>query len=217
MTRVAIIVIVCAILAACGGGGGGANVPHHTDVGSRIWSIFGSGKPPLRLHDLFGGGVAYDLRDTPEARAGYVVRRVDELDRGEIEIILRVEGDGVADPVNGDRVCAGQPAEIAVYFQRRGDDWLATEGSTEFYRWWWRDRIPLEPGTEVALTLPLEPSTQWTSVFAKSALERPDKFADAVEQMRYVGVTHGGCGAAGHGAYAKSGAVRVEIERLDIR
>lgn len=204
------VAALAAFLAGCGGGDDKPIVPAYS-AGSTLWQVWTTKKNDIRFTDLPDGGVAYDIPTRADRPAGYVTRPVDDREpRNEVVLRLRIEGHGVAQPVNGDADCMGHPATMQLYFQRRGDDWLAKDG-TEDYRWFHRERIPLTPGA-IDWTVPLD-QPGWSSVFSGTDVRA---FRDAVRNMAHIGVVHGGCGAAGHGAYTVSGTLRVTIERLDL-
>lgn len=206
------VLAVASSLAACGGG---ASVPSDNG-GSTLYTVYGSGQPVPRLTDLPFGGVKYRLPTDAAGRMGYVMRPVTETSRNEVTLHVRVTGRGTVHPVNGDQDCTGQPAHAQVMIQREGDDWLAKEGTTEHYRWWARQPIPLEVGTDVTVTVSFADLDQWSSIYGKRATDYPEAFHDAIAHAERIGITHGGCGAAGHGVYA-NGNVSVTIERLTIQ
>lgn len=217
MRRIWAVLALGSLLTGCGGGGG-ADVPSDS-AGSQRWSVTTTRGNTVKLEDQPGGGVAYDLPSDPAHPMGYVTRSVSRREQAGsmIEAHITVTGDGVVHPVNGDADCAGQEARLALYIQRQGDDWLASEGTTEFYRWWWNPREPMQPGAAIEWSVPLMPSPGWYSVYGKNAADYPDEFKAAVRSAARVGVTHGGCGAAGHGVYVADGSARVTIESLTIR
>lgn len=205
------VAALAALLVGCGGGDKDKPIVPSYSAGSDTWRVWTTKPNDIRFTDLPDGGVAYDLPDRADRPAGYVTREVDSREpRNEVVLRLRIEGDGIAEPVNGDNDCTGQPATMQLYFQRRGDDWLAKNG-TENHRWFYGERIPLEPG-DTFRAVPLD-QPGWSSVFGGTD---PGVFADAVRDMARVGVVHGGCGAAGHGAYTVSGNLRVTIEALTL-
>lgn len=205
------------LLAGCGGGGG-ASVPSDP-AGSTTWKVYTTRGNTVRLEDQPGGGVAYDLPSDQNHPMGYVLRDMSRREQGgqTLEAHVTISGTGTIEPTNYDQDCTGRDPELSIMIQRQGDDWTASEGNTEFYRWWSRDSRIMEPGADMTWNLSLMPSADWYSVYGKTAFDYPEQFNAAVRSGAHVGVTHGGCGAAGHGVYVHDGDARVTIERLVIQ
>jgi hypothetical protein len=101
-----------------------------------------------------------------------------------------------------------------LYFQRKGDDWQASIGGTEYYRWWCTglpggaiDLIAGE-GTPQTLSCPLD-WHYWSDVRGKQS---ELAFAQALADPSNVGITFGGDGGLGHGVAATG---RAEFELTD--
>lgn len=91
------------------------------------------------------------------------------------------------------------PAQITLYFQRRGDNWSG-RGPFEAYRWYatFATREPT-PGSH-RMVVPL--TGNWTAVQHSSARSNPAAFASAIAEAEQVGFVLGGGDGYGHGVFA---------------
>lgn len=145
---------------------------------------------PLRPKETAGG---WEIDLPSDAEIHYVTKS--GRTEGGIRVVYRVTGDFYA-PENPQ-----YPAEMSLHFQRRNDDWSASPGETEFYRWWSRQSFPMTAGTHEAY-VPFEMDL-WTSVMGNTPSEA--MFKAALQDMARAGVTFGWRGGRGHGARAIRG------------
>ncbi len=113
-----------------------------------------------------------------------------------MRIQYNITGDGQLIPNDNDK----PPARLALYFQRQYDDWQATPGKTEMYRWWSNTRTPLVLGP-TTIEIPLT-GDKWKSVNTITGTMNPSMFSKAKEKCARIGFTLGGVGSAGHGVKA---------------
>lgn len=148
----------------------------------------------------------------PTGKAGYITKRgVSLTGKSLIRLKLRIEGAGVFDAA-GDDV---PPCHFRPYFQRRGDDWQGTTGTTEFYRWWCNSRVtPIGFGS-FTVEAPLDPA-QWGSVFAKTGVQAGAKWGQALADVSAIGFTLGGRSFAGHGVMMASGSAKLILELFEV-
>lgn len=106
-----------------------------------------------------------------------------------------IAGDGVVVPTEGTN------PRLALYFQRKGDDWSAS-GKYAAYRWYSRVRSELTPGTHT-ISIPLT-RDQWTPVVS-STYNTDANFEAAKASPRRIGFVFGGSVGAGHGVCTTSG------------
>ena len=156
------------------------------------------------------GGWAFDFPH-PRPSAGhvhYVTTRTGSL-AGKSKIVMRYRIEAEPGVRLAPRGAPETTAKLALYFQRRGDDWSA-RGPYEHYRWYAThgNRIPLTPGEhEVSLTL--DPRN-WQSLASAKGSDVPAQFRAALANAERVGFVLGGGGSAGHGVYA-TGPARFEL------
>jgi hypothetical protein len=100
-------------------------------------------------------------------------------------------------------------SQLAPYFQRRGDSWLAAK---EHYRWYAAERhrhMPVRPG-EHELVVPLRGA--WGAAVRSTSANNPRAFAAAKANTQCVGFVLGGGDGVGHGVYATGPARFVLID-----
>lgn len=114
-----------------------------------------------------------------------VIRRANTLPK---RLHCRVTGEGFV-AANGT-----VPATVCAVFQRKGDNWSATDGY-EFYRWYARP-VNLAAGE---FDLPLE---GWASVNGQSAFDHPVEFAAALSEIDNIAIAFGANKGREHGAHA---------------
>ena len=125
---------------------------------------------------------------------------------GKSRIVMRYRIDAGPDVQLYPTNFPGRPSTIAMYFQRRGDNWSG-KGKFETYRWWATFRaMTLAPG-EYELSVGLDEN--WTAIQTSSAATNPAAFAEAIRDAERVGFTFGGGDGYGHGVYATGPAVFV--------
>ncbi len=102
------------------------------------------------------------------------------------------------------------PATLALYFQRRGDNWTARR-QFEHYRWYavHSKRVVLAPG-EYEISLPLD-GANWKSLGSATGTDAPEQFRNALAEASQIGFVLGGGLSAGHGVYASE---RAKFEML---
>jgi hypothetical protein len=107
----------------------------------------------------------------------------------------------------------GGPTIICLYFQRKGDDWMADE-KCEAYRWYYQPgmMLPITAG-EHELVAPMDGA--WTSIMTGTAQDKPDKFAAALADTDRVGFVLGGGDGVGHGIFA-TGNVKITVLSFEV-
>lgn len=109
----------------------------------------------------------------------------------------------------------GGTPQVRLYFQRRGDDMMATKGTTEFYRWWSVQTCLLKNGT-FTLSVPLT-SGKWQSVYGITGDKAVKQFNDAWNNAQVAGMTFGDQYGAGHGVHAASGSLKFTMTSFTIK
>lgn len=148
----------------------------------------------------------------PAGKAGYVTKRGTSLTgKTSIRMKLRFEGSGVFDAAGSDV----PPCHFRPYFQRSGDDWQGTTGTTEFYRWWCNSKVtPISFGS-FTVEAPIDPA-QWGSVMGKSGTVAGSKWTAALANVSAIGFTMGGKSFAGHGVMMASGSASLVLESFSV-
>lgn len=113
---------------------------------------------------------------------------------------LRYRVDIVPGAVIEPKCCPGSPASIALFIQRRGDNWSA-QGSYEAFRWYSTSNFisPIGAG-EYMLTVPL--SARWTATLTSASDTNPAAFRDALANAARIGIVFGGGDGWAHGVQA---------------
>lgn len=162
------------------------NMPLHPTVHPEGWSfVFGPDAEPhyITTSGSLTGKTALRLRYRIEAAPGTVIYPKD---------------------------LSGLPSQLALYFQRCGEERFDKEG----YRWYSADRhVPIEPGThELVASL----AGKWGSVYSFTSESNPRDFAAAIADTCRVGfVMGGGNSGVGHGVRA-SGPVRMVVTGFQV-
>lgn len=134
---------------------------------------------------------------------------------GRSRIVMRYRIDAAPGVRFAPQEAPGATATLALYFQRRGDNWSARR-QYEHYRWYatHANRVPVSPG-EHEISLPLD-GRNWKSLYAATGADAPLEFHDALENADRVGFVLGGGSSAGHGVYA-TGPARFTLISFEIR
>ena len=188
---------------------GGEVVARQTDdwqIGPVISGRNHSAGMPSRMTPAAAGATFEFPRSRNEGLVKYITRPVASLSGAtSVRIRYRIE----AEP--GTRFVAHEhpdrPAIVSLYFQRRGDNWLA-QGPYAGYRWYAASNnvLPVKPGThQVTLRLNRE---DWKPVTRGGE----GGFEEAVRNAGRVGFTFGSEGGRGHGVYATGPARFVLLE-----
>jgi hypothetical protein len=118
----------------------------------------------------------------------------------DVTITFRVDSTtpeyAVSDP--GDKL----PATVRLFFEQQGDDLQDPNG-----RWWANAstyNFGSNDGTTITFTIPFT-SDQWTNVDGQ---HDPQAFADALNNIGWVGMTFGGQYFAGHGVALNGGSAK---------
>lgn len=109
---------------------------------------------------------------------------------------------------------SGNPSQLALYFQRCGDNWTA-RGEYETYRWYSAKRVmPITPGVGEISARFDEP---WGAILTSTSATDPAGFREALSDTCRVGfVLGGGNTGVGHGVYATDPAIFV-ITGFDVQ
>lgn len=190
---------VALLLTACDDGDNERFQPPKTDPQAvTSWEI-GPGKYSLGMppHPTkHPEGWSFDLG--PDAEPHYITTAGSLAGKSKITLHFRIE----AEPgtVIFPKDMSGLPSQLALYFQRRGDDWSGA-GKFEAYRWYSAKRImPITPG-EHELTVSL--AEGWGAVRVSTNANNPTAFGAAIADVCRVGfVMGGGNSGVGHGVRA---------------
>jgi len=196
----------------------GSGLP--TSAASSEWEIgpviagvsFSPGMPVVSLDGSFefpvyDGPPLENYRQYPSVH--YVTRRLDFglPPKGTLRMIFEITGEGTLEPTE---LPDQSPPKVRLFFQRSGDDWRGSE-VTQYFRWW-SAPFTLKRGVHT-MEASLEPA-QWSSVLGKKPGDEV-AFADALAKAARAGFTFGGA-FAGHGVYAKGGAVRFILHSFEV-
>ena len=105
----------------------------------------------------------------------------------------------------------GHTAYMSLYFQRRGDTWVAKRRQYQWYRWYSPKHTMREVSRGVQeVTVNLD-DPQWMSVYGGLASANPQLFREALADTGRVGLVFGhDRGGRGHGVFA-TGAARFTL------
>lgn len=95
----------------------------------------------------------------------------------------------------------GGTPRVRFYVQRKGDDMMATKGTTEFFRWWSNPQMVALRSGELAMIAPIKPQ-YWSSVYGKFGDKNVKAFNDAFANLQYIGLSFGDDFGFGHGTWA---------------
>jgi hypothetical protein len=127
----------------------------------------------------------------------------------EVSITFRIESskdaiyNGEVDPA------AGNPATFHLFLERRGDNF-----TNEYYRWWADEGgyvLGSKDNSVVTIRVPLT-ADSWSSVYGQ---HNSAEFADALNNLGWVGMTFGGANYSGHGVNLLAGTAKFTL--LDFR
>ena len=189
-------------LGACGSDSGGSRstpTPNRPPAASSGWEI----GPIIDGRNYSPGAVALsaDSFTIPPApgHLNALTRATGPLSiRNTIRLRYRIdlaEGAAIEPPC-----CPGSPASLALFIQRRGDNWSA-RAQYETFRWYSTSHFisPLEAG-EHELIVPL--SGRWTAVLTSASDTSPAAFREALANAARIGIVFGGGTGWAHGASA---------------
>lgn len=196
------LILSALLLASCDSSS--SDAPSATSNPAAAWEIgpiidgknYSEGVP---LHPaVVADGFAIPIPQLPGS-VHYVTAQLGPLD-GKRLIRLRYRID--ADPsveLHAKSILGSTPA-IAVYFQRRGDDWSGL-GKYETYRWYaaFVAHEPIRDGQQ-EIVAPLDGA--WSAVMGSTAKDHPADFEAAKANANRVGFVMGGGTGYGHGVYA---------------
>jgi hypothetical protein len=117
------------------------------------------------------------------------------------------------EPIYNANVEAGEsgPPSFHLFLERLNDDF-----TNEYYRWWCSSggyNLGTQDNQTITLSCPLT-STAWTSVYGVST---PGPFADALNNLGWVGMTFGGSGQWGHGVRLLGGSAQFQVLDVSIK
>lgn len=187
---------------------------------SALWEIgpvirnrnYSAGMPSSPIPSRSGWTFEFPYPDPRAGHVHYVTAPTGSL-AGKTRIVVRYRIDAAPGVVLSPQEAPGAPATLALYFQRRGDNW-SSRGPFEHFRWYatHANRKQLTPG-EHEISLDLN-GRNWKSLRSATGADVPEQFAAALADAGRVGFVFGGGAAAGHGVFA-SGPARFEL--LDFR
>lgn len=119
--------------------------------------------------------------------------------------------------VEGTRIVSSEQPDgngtLALFFQRRGDDWSGQE-AYQHYRWYSLRYLELTPG-EHEIVADLSELDKWISVWGAQGVSYPTQFQAAMDNAGCVGIVLGRPPGLGHGVYAL-GRARVVVTHFGI-
>ena len=184
--------------------GGVAAQARGVGLGAAVWEI----GPVIRgesrsrgmpLNPSAGPGRAFQIAlPGPGGSVNYVTARHGPL-AGKSRMVLEYRVEAAPGVQVVPRTAPQLPAQITLYFQRRGDNWSG-RGPFEAYRWYatFATQSPT-PGSH-RMVAPL--TGNWTAVQHSSARSNPAAFSAALAEADRVGFVLGGGDGYGHGVFA---------------
>lgn len=193
MLRLALIIL--AMLSAP------AFATHNNSSGT--WYFDGADKP----YPTWKDNAYFRIGTSWPVEASYLLRRNGKIDFGKtVRITYTIEN--LADAPDWQATeCTGSPVNtgtVGIMIRR------STDATREYDRFWYTQRINLEPGT-YTVTAPTSDTANWISVFGKPASTKLDKFKSLLSNTRDIALTFGGCGHYGHGVKVRNGNARFTI------
>ena len=153
----------------------------------------------MPLHPSPGPGRGFQVAlPGPGGSVNYVTLRHGSL-AGKSRIVLRYRIDAAPGARVVPRTAPRLPAQITLYFQRRGDNWSG-RGPYEAYRWYATFATQVPTAGSHQMVAPLDGN--WTAVRTSSARSNPAAFQAALAEAEEVGFVLGGGDGYGHGVFA---------------
>lgn len=217
--RLVAVVLLATLLCACGGGGddgsaepiGGVETfrsvvsnpmdPQNWEIGPIVeGENYSSGVPLNPVPDRAGWAIELPGPTQAAGSVHYVTMPTGSL-MGKSRIRMRFRVDAAPGVRIVPRNFPERPSRLTLYFQRRGDNWMA-KGAFEAYRWYasFSSRSPIQPGAEIEVEAPFDGN--WTAVLSSTRANNPAAFEAAMRQAERIGFVLGGGDGAGHGVYA---------------
>lgn len=110
--------------------------------------------------------------------------------------------------------CGESNAKASIMFMRRGGEGLTSD--LPYHRWWSIPKFVLNSDqTELKATLSPD---QWLSVFGEignASSAASQGFTEAMNDVSYIGLTHGGC-FAGHGTFVLGGTAKMIVTNFKL-
>ncbi len=176
--------------------------------------LYSVGTPPHPAANA-AGGWTFDVPPAPGS-VHYVTTPTSGYANAQIgaQVVVEASVDAVFDfHTAPDNTCEGAPSSARLFLQRRGDDMSGTPGTTEFYRWWNVNGLPLRAGSDTMLGSLTNPA-EWSSVLGRRGDSSPEAtaaFNAAIADLGAVGLTFGGGCFYGHGVRMTQGNARFDV------
>jgi hypothetical protein len=207
----ALVVALVAVLSGVAADARGAGLdPAAWQIGPVIRGESRSRGMPLNPSPGPGGGFQIALPG-PGGSLNYVTFSHGSL-TGKRRIVMRYRIEAAPGVQVVPRTAPQLPAQITLYFQRRGDNWSG-RGPFEAYRWYATFATQSPTPGEHRLVAPL--SGNWTAVQHSSARTNPAAFGAAVTEADQVGFVLGGGDGYGHGVFA-TGPARLVVTEFKV-